>query len=134
MLVDVLEDFFRAVGDIHVERRLGQRRAGQVAHHEPRVRGAEIGDEHDAGALVEGQHGRGTSTGRGTATGLVDQLMRQQSVQPLGYGGASQTSAANQIGSSDRLTVADEAEQGPRARQSDPFLAIDESKAEQAAG
>ena len=39
-----------------LERELGERRAGEVAHRQPRVRRAEVGDQHDAGELVEGEH------------------------------------------------------------------------------
>ena len=54
-LVDHAEHLLGAVGDVHVERHLGERRTGEIADRQPRVRGAEVGDEHDAGALVEGR-------------------------------------------------------------------------------
>jgi hypothetical protein len=109
-LVDPLEHDLRAGRDVHVERRLGQRGAREVAHHEPGVGGAEVGDQDDARALVEREDGRGPATGGGAASGLVNELVGEQGIEPLRNGGASQTGAANQIGAGHRLAVPDQAE------------------------
>ena len=108
--MDALEDELGAVGDVHVERRLGQRGACEVGHDEARVGRAEVGDQDDAGALVEGEDGRRAPAGGGAPAGLVDQLVREQRVQPLGHGRAGQTGPAHEVGARDGLPVADQAE------------------------
>ena len=45
---DPVEHRLRAVADVEVQRDLGERGAGEVADGEPRVRRAEVGDQHDA--------------------------------------------------------------------------------------
>ena len=137
-LVDVLEDDLGAVGDVHVERRLGQRGAREVGHDQPRVRGAEVGDQDDARALVEGQHGRGTPTGGGAAAGLVDELVREQRVEALRDRGTREAGAADEVRARHGFAVADQTEERTRAgHRSAPIViqsAIDGSKAELAAG
>ena len=135
-LVDVLEDDLRTVGDVHVERRLGQRGARQIGDDQARMRCAEVRHQDHAGPLVECQHGRGTPTGGGTATRFVDELVGEQRVEALRDRGPRQTGPADQVGARYRLAVPDQAEQGPRAGHSEPIViqtAIDGSKAEQAA-
>ena len=136
-LVDAFQDRIGTVRDIHVERRLGQRRAGEIRDDQTRMRRAQVGDQHDARALVERQHRRRTTARGGASARLIHQLVRQQSVEALRNGGASQTGAAYQIGPGDGLPVANQPEQRTRAghefrlvRQS----AIVRSKAEGAAG
>ena len=62
----------------------------EVGDREARVGGAEVGDEHDAGAVVEGEHGRRAAAGGGAAAGLVDEPVREQRVDALGDGRARQ--------------------------------------------
>ena len=87
-LVDPVEHDLRVTRDVGVERALGQRRAGEVGDREPRVRRAEVGDQHDAGAAVERQHGRRPAAGRRAASGLVDEAMREQRLDALRDGRA----------------------------------------------
>ena len=42
-----------AARDVDVEGALGERRAGEVADRQPRVGGAEVGDQHDARARLK---------------------------------------------------------------------------------
>ena len=58
------------VGDVHVERRLGERRAREVGHDQAGVGGAEVGDQDDSRALVEHQHRRRAPTGGGACRPL----------------------------------------------------------------
>ena len=71
---------------------------------------AEVGDQHDARALIEGQNGRRATARGGAAAGLIDELMREQRIEPLGDGGARQTGAAHEVGARHGLPVADQAE------------------------
>ena len=105
------------VGDVQVERHLGERRAGEVADGEPRVGGAEVGGEHDAGELVEGEDRRRPAAGRGAAAGLVDELVREQGVDALGDGGAGEAGPAREVRAGDRLAVADQPQHRAGAEQ-----------------
>ena len=82
-------------------------------HRQPRVRRAEVGHQHDAGAAVEGQHGRRPPAGRGAAAGLVDELVREQRLDPLRHGRAGQPGAPREVRARDRLAVADQAQDAP---------------------
>ena len=82
-LVDLLEHDLRAFGDIQVERRLRQGRTGEIGHHETRVGRAQIADQHDARALVEGQHRGRPPAGGSAAAGFVHELVREQGIQTL---------------------------------------------------
>jgi hypothetical protein len=101
------------------------------------VRRAEVGNQHDARALVEREHRRGAPTGGSASTGFIHQLVREQRIEALRNGGAGETSAANQIGACHRLAVTDQAEQRSRAGHETGIViesAIVGSKAEVAAG
>ena len=67
----------------------------------------EIGDQHHARALVEGEHGRGTTAGGSTASGFVDELVREQRVEALSDRGARKSGATNEVSASYSFSVAD---------------------------
>ena len=88
----------------------------EVADRQARVRGAEVGGEHDAGGVVEGQHGRRAAAGRRAVAGLVDELVGEQRVDALGDGRAGEAGAARELGPRDGLAVADQPQHGARRR------------------
>ena len=99
----------RPEADVQVGCALGQRRAHEIAHRHPRMRGAEVGDEDDAGIAVEREHGRGTTSGGGAASGLVDEPLLEERVDPLRDGRAGEPGRSRQIRSRDRNLLADQA-------------------------
>ena len=58
------------------------------------MRRAEVGDQDDAGIAIERQHGCGATAGRGAASGLVDEALPEERVDPLGDRGARQPGLA----------------------------------------
>ena len=90
--------------------------AGEIGDREARVRGAQIGDQNDAGAAVEGQHGRRAAAGGGAPAGLVDQLVCEQRFDTLCDGRARQPGAAREVRARDRLAVANQRQNAARAR------------------
>src|SRR5215208_610598 len=107
-LAHEVEHRLRPGGDVHVERELGERRAGQIADRDARVGGAQVGGEHDARELVEGEDGRWPPARRAAAARLVDELVRQQRIDALGHRGAGQAGPPREVRTGDRLAVADE--------------------------
>ena len=122
VLVDDAEDALGARGDVHVERLFGQGRTGEIAHREPRVRRAQVGDEDDAGALVEGQQRRRAAAGRRAPAGLVDELVGEQRVHALRDRRPREPGDAGEIGAGHPLRVADQAEDGAGPDQRCVFL------------
>ena len=99
----------RPEADVQVGCALGQRRADEIAHRHPRMRGAEVGDEDDAGIAVEREHGRGTTSRGGAAAGLVDETLLEERVDPLRDRRAGEPGRSRQIGSRDCNLLADQA-------------------------
>ena len=106
-----LERLLRPERDVQVGRPLGQRRAGEIAHRDAGMRRAEVGDEHDAGLAIEGQHGRRAATRGGAAAGLVDEALREQRVDALGDGRAGEPGLPREVGPRDRDPLADQAQE-----------------------
>jgi len=73
------------------------------------VRGAEVGDEDDAGFAVECEHGRGTTSSGGTSSGLVDETLLEERVDPLRDGRAGEPRRSRQISSRDCNLLSDQA-------------------------
>ena len=72
-VVDPAEHSLRALRDVEPVLELRERRAGEVGHPDARVGGAEVGDEHDAGLVVEDQRGRRAAAGRDGPAHLGDE-------------------------------------------------------------
>ena len=110
-----LERVLRPERDVEVGRSLGQRRAAEIAHRDPGVRRAEVGDEDDSGVAIERQHGRRAAAGGGAAAGLVDEPLREERVDALGDGRAGEPGHPREVGSRDRDSFADQAQERARA-------------------
>ena len=104
----------RPEGDVQVGCALGQRRADEIAHRYPRMRGAEVGDEDDAGFAVEREHGCGTTAGGGAASGFIDEALREQRVDPLGDSRAGKPGLSGQVRPCDCDLLADQAQECAR--------------------
>jgi hypothetical protein len=80
------------------------------------VRGAEVGDEHDARGLVERQRRRRPPAGRDRAARLVHELVGEQRLDALGDRRAGEPGLADEVGARLRAAVADQPEHQPRTR------------------
>ena len=56
------------------------------------------------------EHSRWATARGGASAGLIDQLVREQRVQPLGDGGPGQTGPSHEVSARHGLAVADQAE------------------------
>ena len=103
------------LGDRDVLARLGQHVAGQVGHRDARVRGAEVGRQHDARVAVEREGPRRPAAARGAGLGRHHELARQQRVDALGDRRARQARQLDELRVRARPPVPDEAQHRPRA-------------------
>ena len=102
-------------GDRDVLARLGQHVAGQVGDRDARVRGAEVGGQHDARVAVEGERLRRPAAARGARLGRHHEPAREQRVDALGDGRARQARQLDELRVRARASVADEAQHRSRA-------------------
>ena len=82
--------------------------ADEIAHRDPRMGRAEVGDQDDAGVAVEGEHGGRAAAGRGAAAGLVDEALAEQRVDALGDRRAGEPGHPREVGPRDRDFLADQ--------------------------
>ena len=88
---------------------LGERDAGEVADRQPAVARAEVGGQHDADALVEGQRGGPAAAARRPGLGLLDQQPRgEQHAEALHDRRAREAGDVHDVGPGERAALADE--------------------------
>ena len=104
----------RALRDRDVLARLGQHVARQVGDRDARVRGAEVGGQHDARVAVERERPRRAAAARRARLGGHDEPAREQRVDALRDRGPRQPGQRDELGMRPSAPVADEPEHRPR--------------------
>ena len=91
------------------------RSGSEIGDRETRVRGAEVGGQHDPRLVVEGQPGGPPAAGRLRVAGFVDEPGSQQRVDALGNGRTREPGLAGERGASHRVAAANQPEDGAGA-------------------
>lgn len=104
---------------------LGEHRAGEVGDGDRRVRGAEVGGEHDARSGVERELRRRASAGRGGVGDGGDEAEFHEFVDPRGDGGAGEARARGERCACTRRPVTEQLEELARARGAECRAAAD---------
>ena len=115
-LVGPVEDRLGPGGDLDVPALLGENRAAEIRHREPRVGGAQVGGQDDPRVVVELEHRGRPPAGRLATVELAQQALRLELAEALGDRRPGEPGEGGEVGPRRPVRLPDQLEHRPRAQ------------------